>query len=92
MKSARHKSAHNARTYQLDAATLFEINVEERCFERNKVGRFCTIGLLTQAHGSAKTDSTVYQRPLPKLCDLWYSIFLGYKDIPINGNNHHQVL
>ena len=83
MKSARHKSANNASTYQRDAATLYEINVEERFMENNTVGRFRSIHLEVGQHGTSVTPSTPYQKPLCQLVDWWYSHCLGYKDRPM---------
>jgi hypothetical protein len=83
MKSARHKSVNNACTYQRDAATLYELNAEERFNEDNQVGTFKSIFLEVGQHGTAITASTPLQKPLPELVDWWYSKCLGLGDRPI---------
>jgi hypothetical protein len=80
MKSARHKSVNNACTYQRDAATLYELNAEERFNEDNQVGTFKSIFLEVGQHGTAITSSTPFQQPLPELVDWWYSTCLGLGD------------
>ncbi len=67
MKSARHKSVNNACTYQRDAATLYELNAEERFNEDNQVGTFKSIFLEVGQHGTAITSSTPFQKPLREL-------------------------
>jgi hypothetical protein len=83
MKSARHKSVNNACTYQRDAATLYELNAEERENKDNEVGIFKSIFLEVGQHGTAITSSTPFQKPLPELVDWWYSTCLGMGDRPI---------
>lgn len=51
--------------------------------EDNKVGRFRSIHLEHDKHGTAVTASTPYQKPLPELVDWWYSHCLGYGDRPM---------
>jgi hypothetical protein len=83
MKSARHKSVNNACTYQRDAATLYELNAEEKFNEDNEVGTFKSIFLEVGQHGTAITASTPFQKPLPELADWWYSTCLGMGKRPI---------
>ena len=92
MQSARHKSAQNVRTYQRDSMTLFEIAFEEKNNETNCVGCFCSIYLEDGSHGSAHTASTPFQHPIIKLCELWYSIFLGYGETRVTDLNRQLVL
>lgn len=82
--SARHASANNAATYQQDAATKWELTVQERYSDSNCVGAFKSRHLNVDVHGTAVTPSTPFQKKLPDLCDWWYKEVVGLKKCPFD--------
>ena len=91
MKSARHKTANNVRIYQRDASTTFEIALESRNQEDNKVGRFRSI-FLENGSSSTVSPSKPWQRHISVLANEWYKNYLGYENNPMTKLNCVSVL